>query len=275
MEFINEQYKDLDSLALTKSEEYINAEPFPSASFSEFFNDEMLSGVLEEFPDLSRGSARHFDNPDEKKYGALGEERFGDKTKAFLHYLNSEPFLKFLQTLTGIKEILIPDPYYVGGGLHEIKPGGLLKIHADFNKLSELGLDRRINVLVYLNKEWEEEYRGHFELWDIEMKNCVKKILPAFNTMALFNTTDFSYHGHPKPLTCPPDRSRKSLALYYYSNGRPEFEISKENKDHTTIFVARKGYESDLKREPKNSYLKRIILNITPPIIIKVIKKIF
>ena len=77
----------------------------------------------------------------------------------------------------------------MGAGQHEIKPGGLLKIHADFNKHNISGLDRRLNVLVYLNKDWKEEYGGHFELWDKDMKHCVKKILPTFNTMAIFSTT--------------------------------------------------------------------------------------
>ena len=54
----------------------------------------------------------------------------------------------------------------------------------------------------------------------------LSKILPLFNRCAIFSTTDFSFHGHPTPLTCPPDRSRQSLATYYYSNGRPEEELS-------------------------------------------------
>ncbi|HEV3383297.1 MAG TPA: 2OG-Fe(II) oxygenase [Gemmata sp.] len=120
----------------------------------------------------------------------------------------------------------MPDPHYEGGGLHQIEPGGFLKIHADFNYHTRLRLDRRINLIVYLNKDWQEDYNGHLELWDRNMTHCVHKILPAYNRCVVFSTTDWSYHGHPEKLTWPAGRTRKSLALYYYTNGRPEEEKS-------------------------------------------------
>jgi hypothetical protein len=52
----------------------------------------------------------------------------------------------------------------------------------------------------------------------------------------VFATTDFAYHGHPDPLTCPTDRARRSMALYYYTNGRPASEVS---YTHTTMFRSR------------------------------------
>ena len=128
-------------------------------------------------------------------------------------------FLNFLQNITSIKEKLIADKELNGGGMHEIKKGGLLKIHSDFNKHPNLKLDRRLNVLIYLNKNWKEEYGGHLEFWDKEMKCCKTKILPIFNRMVIFSTTDFSNHGHPDPLNCPDLMSRKSIATYYYSDG--------------------------------------------------------
>lgn len=110
-----------------------------------------------------------------------------------MHFLNSEPFLEFLQILTGIKEPLIGDPYFIGGGQHEIKKGGLLKVPADFNKHQKLDLDRRINLLVYLNKEWKEEYGGNFELWNKDMSKC-KKNLPLFNRIAIFHIMAILIH---------------------------------------------------------------------------------
>jgi hypothetical protein len=177
--------------------------------------------------------------------------------------------LEFLQELTGINETLLPDPYLIGGGYHEIKPGGLLKVHADFNKHEMTMLDRRINLLVYLNKDWAESYGGHFELWDKKMTRAYKKVLPVFNRIAIFSTTDFSYHGHPDALNCPPDRSRKSIALYYYSNGRPKSELS--DKAHSTLFVNRAGISDDTLKEPVT--LKDVVREITPPIIYNTVKK--
>lgn len=195
----------------------------------------------------------------------------GPKVRELIHFLNSEPFLVFLQELTSIKESLIGDPYLIGGGLHEIKRGGLLKVHADFNKHTLTGLDRRLNVLVYLNKDWKEEYGGHFELWDKDMQRSAKKILPAFNTLAMFSTTDFSYHGHPDPLNCPPDRSRRSVALYYYSNGRPVSEINQGLVEHSTLFKARKGHEDEVVAE-KASW-KQKAKRFVPPVLLDLLKK--
>jgi Rps23 Pro-64 3,4-dihydroxylase Tpa1-like proline 4-hydroxylase len=168
--------------------------------------------------------------------------------------------------LTGIDGV-IPDPYYVGGGLHQIKPGGNLEVHVDFNRHSKFKLDRRINLLIYLNKNWKEEYGGHFELWNRDMSAAEQKILPVFNRCAIFSTTEFSYHGHPTPLACPSDRTRKSMATYYYSNGRPEEEISSE---HTTLFQSRPGQEA----EKEHVSMKEVLKAFTPPILISAVKKL-
>ena len=116
--------------------------------------------------------------------------------------MSSPPVLRFLEALTGI-EGLIPDPYFGGAGPHQILPGGFLKVHADFNWHPLLKLDRRLNLLVYLNKDWREEYGGQLELWDRDMARCERQILPVFNRTVVFSTTDFSFHGHPRPLACP------------------------------------------------------------------------
>lgn len=259
--YLNKGNQDLLEIAKKNAKTYQIASPFPSIAFHDFFNPEFLNTVLEEFPDLSaEKDSNKFVDTKQVKLSGKGERYFGNETKRFMHFLNSEPFLEFLQVLTGIKEPLIGDPYFIGAGQHEIKRGGLLKIHADFNRHKKLGLDRRINVLVYLNKDWKEEYGGHFELWDRNMQKCEKRILPAFNTMAIFSTTDFSYHGHPDPLNCPENQSRKSLALYYYSNGRPRHEIIKGQKKHSTLFKSREGNDEDqVAFKPKKYSVKSLL----------------
>jgi hypothetical protein len=243
--FLGNDFKDLQAVASKYKEAYANAAPFPSICLDNVFDPKMLSEVLNEVPDLSKKDTINYSDDVQVKYGSKGERFFGEKTKAFMHYLNSEPFLNFLQELTGIEETLINDPYFHGAGQHEIKPGGFLKIHVDFNKHKTLGLDRRINVLVYLNKDWEESYGGHFELWKTDMSACSTKILPIFNRMAIFSTTDESYHGHPDPLNCPEGMSRKSLALYYYSNGRPSHEFEHSQENHRTLWAQRPDAEND------------------------------
>ena len=254
-------------------EAYCNAAPFPNIHFENFFDEKKLEEVLAEFPDLSKGDQIKFNNPNEIKLASKGEHRFGDKTRKFMHYLNSQPFLEFLQELTNIEETLLPDPYFEGGGCHESKAGGLLKVHADFNKHRGTNLDRRLNVLVYLNKDWEDSYGGHFELWNKDMTECVSRVKPSFNTLAMFSTTDFSYHGLPDPITCPPDRSRKSVALYYYSNGRPKSELTDRGAAVTTKFVDRKGNKQEAEMRRFNSFVN-IVTDLTPPIILRTAKKL-
>lgn len=275
-DFLNEKYADLQAVASEFRSNYVTGDPFPNIYFEDFFNPGILEAILEEFPDLENKDDIKFHTPNEIKLASRGERRFGPVTKAFVHFLNSEPFLLFLQELTGIDETLMPDPYFEGGGFHQTKPGGFLKIHADFNKHRQTGLDRRLNVLVYLNRDWPDEYGGHFELWSRDMTRCVKKVPPRFNTMAMFTTTDFSYHGLPNPLTCPPDRSRKSLALYYYSNGRPANEVNAGLEDHTTLFRERKGVGLDAQMRKFNAgqTIKEFAKEIVPPIFVRWVKKL-
>ena len=151
-----------------------------------------------------------------------------------------------MQNLTSIEEKLISDSELHGGGLHEIKQGGILKIHTDFNKHPKNNLDRRVNLLLYLNKNWKDSYGGHLELWDQHMKKCINKIKPEFNTMVIFNTNDFSNHGHPDSLKCPSNFSRKSIATYYFSNGRPINEINQKLIKNKTYFKNRLGYGNEV-----------------------------
>jgi len=272
--FLNKKYTDLQKLAQDQSQAYISADPVPNITFNDFFDPDLLGKVVAEFPDMSKEDSKSYDNPKEKKIESKGDQSFGGETKRFMDYLNSEPFLNFLQTLTEIKEILLGDPIYFGGGLHEVKNGGYLKIHADFNKHFKTNLDRRLNLLIYLNKDWKDSYGGHFELWDKEMKNCKKRVLPSFNTMTIFSTTDYSYHGHPDPLNCPKDMSRKSLALYYYSKGRPANEINPDQKEHDTLFKKRAGNDQDKIDFSKKTKLtvKEYIKRLLPSSLKKAIK---
>lgn len=265
LEYINMSVDELLKFGEDKHREYITNPPFPSGYFDNFFKPEKLKEVLAEFPELGDEKDIKFNNPNENKLASRGEYKFQEKTRRFVHFLNSQPFLDFLSNLTGIKN-LIPDPTFEGGGFHQIKPGGFLKIHADFNKHRLYGLDRRLNVLIYLNENWEESYGGHFELWDKDMKGCVTKILPLFNRMAMFSTTDFSYHGHPDPLTCPPDRSRKSIALYYYTNGRPVEELENKKDRINTKFVAREGQDTG-KMKSYNRFAT-FVQNWAPPVLL-------
>jgi hypothetical protein len=212
---------------------YQSADPFPHIVIDGLFDDAELDALVSDFPRPDQTRWMTFNSPTEKKLGYYHEHsRITDRMRRFLDAMNGFEMLLFLEALTGI-EGLIPDPYFGGGGLHQIEPGGFLKIHADFNVHPKLKLDRRANMLVYLNRDWREEWGGHLELWNESMTECRKRILPVFNRTVVFNTTDTSYHGHPHPLTSPEGVTRKSVSLYYYTAGRPEDERS---APHDTIF---------------------------------------
>ena len=204
---------------------YASANPFPHAVIDDFLPAEICEQILAEFPDLRSTDSLNIDRRESKKLANKEERQLSDFTRDVLAQMNSAACLRFLEELTGIGG-LIGDPYFEGGGLHQIERGGFLKMHVDFNYHRRLKLDRRINLIVYLNKDWRDEYQGHLQLWDRRMTTCVRKILPVFNRCVIFNTSDWSYHGHPDRLECPQEQSRKSMALYYYSNGRPEEEKS-------------------------------------------------
>ncbi|MFG2072151.1 2OG-Fe(II) oxygenase [Nonomuraea maritima] len=226
-------------LAESHRESFLKATPFRHVVIDDFLPAEVLEPVLAEFPEPRDPEWQRFDNAKEVKLALADTERMGPATRHLLAEFNGQVFVDFLEKLTGI-EHLVSDPHFDGGGLHQIKPGGFLKVHVDFNRHRRLNLDRRLNGLLYLNKDWEESYGGHLQLWNKDMTLCEHKILPVFNRFVVFATTDDANHGHPDPLTCPDDRARRSMALYYYTNGRPEDEAL---DGHDTKFKQRPGEE--------------------------------
>tara|TARA_X000000950_G_C13871404_1_gene643040 strand:+ start:110 stop:907 length:798 start_codon:yes stop_codon:yes gene_type:complete len=241
---------------------YKNSQPFPHIVFDNFFKEDILQTILDSFPDNLDKTGIGFNSKTEKKFSCNDSNLFTEKTNELINFLNSFQFLNFLNDVTDIKEKLIPDPYLIGGGFHELREGGHLNVHADFNKHPSLRLDRRLNILIYLNHNWDVKFGGNLELWDKNMQNRIKKISPVFNRVVIFSTTADSYHGNPEKICHPENISRKSIALYYYSNGRPlsEYKLG----EHSTIFRRRPNTTEEdsnfeYKKIFKNIYLKKKI----------------
>lgn len=217
---------------------YMEAKPYPHAVIDGFMNPKILDVVLDELQEYKHWS---FDDEQQtmihqvnKFYTPASNEDAERTLKLFsrdcpitlsvLNYLYSEQVTDFLTQLTGIPN-LKRDTQWLGAGAHKVCNGGRLDVHADFNLNWKIGLYRRINLLLYLSKDWEEEYGGHLELWERDLSKCAGKVLPIFNRAVIFSTMRDSYHGHPHPIVCPEDKARYSLALYYYS------DIPHENED--------------------------------------------
>jgi Rps23 Pro-64 3,4-dihydroxylase Tpa1-like proline 4-hydroxylase len=131
--------------------------------------------------------------------------------------LQSPAFLRLIERITGIVP-LYNDPSLVGGGLHETYPGGYLNVHTDFNFHPVTKLQRRLNIIIYLNEQWRDEWAGHLELWPADNSVVAARVAPLAGRMALFETSETSFHGHPEPLACPEGVTRRSIAAYYYAD---------------------------------------------------------
>ena len=229
----------LDDILRTSAEQYRAARPFPHIVIDNLVAPTVLDQVLAEFTASDRTTWHHTENSRERKYSTEDEQQFGPYTRALIHVFNSGPFLAFLEALTGI-EGLMADPHLRGGGLHEIKRGGSLGVHADFNFYKRLKVYRRLNLIVYLNQGWREEWGGHLELWAKDADRPAARISPTFNRAVIFDTSNASYHGHPHPLACPEEQSRKSVALYYYS---VDYPYDEDRAPHTTLFIDTPDHE--------------------------------
>jgi len=220
--------------ARTAAAEYRARTPYPYGCFDGFLPPEILDRVRDELRTLPEAE-QMFDRPQEKLKSQFVPERLPTYTRSLLYALNSRPFLMFLEELTGI-DGLFPDPYFTGGGIHVVANGGHLDIHADFNHHRKLNLERRINVLIYLNKDWQEEWGGSFEVWNDDMTERAASFVPIFNRMCCFNTGSTTMHGNPEPVNHPDGEPRMSVALYYCTATWDE-----TRKAHTTIFKTHHG----------------------------------
>ncbi|MGF7148549.1 Rps23 Pro-64 3,4-dihydroxylase Tpa1-like proline 4-hydroxylase [Sphingomonas zeicaulis] len=252
--FDEDQCKEAGQSLATR---YREASPFPHIAIDDFVDAAVLRRLLAEFP--GSDGRDYFDREQERlKFQYHPGSVQGALVKNLLAELNSEAFLTFLEEMTGIGG-LIPDPYYLGGGLHETKRGGHLGVHADFNIHNRMKLVRRLNLLIYLNDDWSPEYGGELELWDRAMTKCEVKVSPLMARAVVFNTDLDSFHGHPDPLTCPPERSRRSIATYYYT-ATEEGIANLPNR--TTVFRKRPGTTE--KRDMKVA-MRHFMADWTPP----------
>lgn len=221
IEISNADYGFVDADAMAKKgadlhDKYVNAAAYPHIVIDKFVSPEMLEVCLADFPKAPDPDSQTFDRAQERYKTSYNPDHLSPRVRSFFYSLNSRPFIQFLENMTGIKG-LIPDPYFLGGGFHETKTGGHLDVHADFNYHPLMKLERRLNLLIYLNKDWRPEYGGSLEIWDTKMTSCVEKVTPHFNRCVVFSTNETSYHGHPDPIAHPQGEPRRSIALYYYT----------------------------------------------------------
>jgi len=217
------------------ADQYRAGDPFPHIAIDDFLAEEVVDYCLAHFPKSLDADGRAFNRDHERYKQSFHPDYLEPRLRSLFYAFNSRPFVTIIENITGIKG-LIPDHYYLGGGFHEIGQGGHLSMHADFNHHKPMDLERRVNVLIYLNRNWKDAYGGQLELWRTDMSARVQSITPIANRCVIFTTTQESMHGNPNPVDHPAGETRKSIALYYYTS---TWDAARAGK--TTQFKSRPG----------------------------------
>jgi hypothetical protein len=218
---------------MANARKYQSAEPFPHGVYDDFLPHDLAVHLAESFPTFDSIDWVVRDNEQNRRVYQHDETKLPALYRQMLRELNSRQFVLFVETLTGIDN-LIPDPYFIGGGIHLSGPGDFLNIHADFNWHHKLQAYRRVNALLYLSETWEEEWGGAIEFWDRDMTGPVDQAFPRFNRLVVFSTSEHSNHGQRVPNACPPGVTRKVFNLYYYSTTHDDEDLAAD--PHFTLY---------------------------------------
>lgn len=225
----------LDSLAAA----FQRRDPFRYAVIEDFFTPATAQALLDQFPPFERGNARNENGEIGNKATVERIRELGPAYAALDALVQSPEFLARLSRLTGIADLRY-DPWYFGGGTHENRNGQDLDAHVDFNRHPVEPWHRRLNLIVYLNPRWDEEWGGALELHSDPRAadDRITRVLPLFNRGVIFETTEWSWHGFGR-IRVPEEHAgttRRSIALYFYTTERPAEELA---PTHATIYVER------------------------------------
>lgn len=210
----------------TLKAKYIQALPFEHIKLDNFLKDEYAEEIYKGFPTDFENWHKYY-NPIEVKYANDDIDNMNESIKKLFYLLSTNQLIDVFSELTGIEDLEY-DPYLHGAGLHSHPRYGRLNMHLDYEKHIILkNKQRRINIILFMSKDWKEEWNGDNQLWSSDMKECVVKTYPRFNSAIIFKTDEITWHGLPEKIMCPEGVFRKSFAYYYIS---PLISNSNENK---------------------------------------------
>lgn len=232
--------KNIIEIAKENKDLYKNNTPFAHIKLEDLFPNNLLDNVLS---DIEKTDYKYH------KFCTKGNcfSQFGESTVKLTDYLVGDEWVEFLKNLTGIED-LVSDKNWHAAGINVEPRGSHLEPHTDFNMHNKMW--RRVNVLLFLSKDWKDEWGGHNELGHVEGKNYVvdRKYKPEFNNVVIFNTSHYSYHGFDL-VSCPDDKNRMVISCYYYSN---DFGEHKTSQLHTNYV----GW--DIERKKQKEYHNRV-----------------
>lgn len=220
-------------------------EPFEHIVIDNFFKEEVIDALLEEFPEYNDSKCWYsYNNPIEIKRTCNSWDRFPPTTYCAFWYLCSEEFSKIIGEKFNVA--VKADIGLNGGGWHLHGKGGKLNIHKDYSMHPKIPLQRSHNIIIHLSKDWNQNWGGALELWTHNKESnspdkCVKQVPLKYNRAIIFNTNQNSWHGLPEPLQCPENVFRKTMAVYYVK--QPE-----ENAEsrYRALFAPTKEQENNL-----------------------------
>jgi len=211
LEYFGDWIKDLN----IHSSQFLNNQPFEHIVIDNFLNENYANILHDLFPE-NFNNWHVYENPIEVKYTYDNIAKLEEPMNKYFHYLSSNIMIDIFRKLTNIPDLTF-DEFLHGAGLHCHPKYGRLNVHLDYEKHPITHKERRLNIILFLSKNWNKEWNGENELWDKDAKKCVVKTEVVFNRAIIFKTNDISWHGLPKPILCPEDQFRKTIAFYYVS----------------------------------------------------------
>jgi Rps23 Pro-64 3,4-dihydroxylase Tpa1-like proline 4-hydroxylase len=213
--------EDIDFEQLVST--FDSGDPFRHVVIDNFLREDVAGAVAEEFPAFDGQAWAVYNNAIEVKKALNHWDRFPKHTYKLFHFLNSDEFVAEMSKLAGVQ--VWADPGLHGGGWHSHAAGGKLNTHLDYSIHPKLGLERILNLIIYIAPDWREEYGGALGFWadDQGKPGELRRQIPClFNRAVIFDTSQRSWHGLPEPVTCPQDMARNSLAVYYMCEPRAD-----------------------------------------------------
>ena len=242
---------DLDNL----SNKFNNAEPYEHIVIDNFFQEDIIDKIEQDFPKDFTNWYK-YENPLEHKLAYDNISNLSSNIQDVFYILSKNQVVEIFRKITNIKN-LDYDKYLHGAGIHVHPRNGKLAIHLDYEKHPISGKERRLNLILYLNKEWKDEWNGATELWNHDVSKCITKSPIKFNSCLIFRTNDISWHGLPEPIKCPEGMFRKSLAYYYISPLESRWSLEKIGGQEDGY--RKKATYSLRPEDEKNEYILNLI----------------
>lgn len=184
-------------------------DPFTHWVIDDAFQPEVVRAAYAQWPSAEWP---HWLRYGSGKLTTKDESRLPPACRELCHKMCNLP----IEEITGISQTF-PDFDLHGAGLHSIPADTNLGVHLDSDHHPLFGWRREFSVILFYNPEWKPEWGGPLELWDEDTTECVTKVEPRFNRLAIMQVSGKSFHGVPGLLKCPEDEMRKTLAVFYWS----------------------------------------------------------